>query len=160
MINYNNEYKAYYENLRGKIKKTKVKEDMISNFGKEITPKKRDTQFKGYSGSYKAYGMYSTNRDGYKYGNKSKEKIKKFGYIDKMILKLIVTLILVLLVFIFKISPNENVKVIYESFDKQINESYDMTFTKNVFNKVGIDIEEVMEVIENKTTEVMKGILE
>lgn len=159
-MNYNNEYKAYYETLRGKVKSMKVKEGSINIFEKEITPIRRTEQAKSYSGGYRSY---RGNREAYRYGNKIKEEKKKFKFIDKIILKLIVTLLLFLCVFIFKISPNKNVKVIYENFNKEINKNYDLTFARSVIYKLGIDLEGVegiIEKIEDGTSEVIKEILE
>ena len=163
-MNYNNEYKAYYENLRDKVKSMKVKEGAINTFEKELTPIRRSEQAKSYNGSYRNYrGNKETYRYGNRYGNKTKEEKKKFKFIDKIILKLIVTLLLFLCVFIFKISPNKTVKVIYENFNKEINKSYDLTFARSVIDKLGIDLEGVegiIEKIEDETSEVIKEILE
>lgn len=165
MINYKDEYKTYYENLKKKVKNVKVEEDKSSQPDTEITPKRMKEQV-NYRGNYKSYGSgrdtyrYTANRGGYKYGSREKDDKKKFGYINKLILRIIVTFILILFIFIFKISPNENVKILHENFDEQINAQYDLTFAKDAFNKLGIDIEEVIDGIENKTTEVMKEILD
>lgn len=159
-MNYNNEYKTYYENLRGKVKSMKVKDDVINTFQKEITPIRRTAQVKSYGGSYRGYRV---NRENYRHGKKTNDEKRKIKFIDKIVLKLIVTLLLFLSVFIFKISPNKDVKVIYESFNKQINKSYDLTFARSVIDKLGIDlelVEDVIEKIENKTSEVMKEIWE
>lgn len=173
MINYNDEYRMYYEGLRGKVKgKDKERKDSISSSNKDIIPKKREIQVDSYKDKINGYGgaIYTRNNYGgrgysgvrgtYSHLKNIKDETKKFGYMDKIIVKLIITLLLVLAVFIFKISPDKNIKLIYDSFDKQINKTYDFTFAKDIFNKLGIDVDTLMEDIENKATDVMKEILD
>ena len=161
MMNYNNEYKTYYESLRDKVKSVRLKNEGLNSIENEIIPKKSANQIKGYNGYYRNNRNFNS-REINRYGRGKIDINKKIGFIDKMIFRLIGSLFLVLMAFVFKISPNEKVKVVYEKFDSQINKTYDFSADKKKLEKLGIDVgkvEDLIGKIENKTSEILKNII-
>ena len=138
-----------------------MKNERLSAVEKEITPRRTGTQASGYS-RYYSKNRSLNSRETNRYVRSKGAENRKIGYIDKVVLKLIGSLLLVLIAFVFRISPNEKVKIIYKKFDNQINKTYDLTFAKDNLKKIGLDVDKLKDLmgrIEDKTEEVIKEIM-
>ena len=159
--NYNNAYKDYYDKVR---KKAKGKENKISNeaITKDYIYPSTSSTSNVYQGTSNAYqGNSRIGSYNYRGSNKnSNYNKKKFRYLDGFILRLIVTFILFLGVFILKVIPNEEAKDIYKTIKTTISSDFDFKKLENSIESIGIDYSGIKNNIEEKYNEVKKAILD
>lgn len=117
MEKYKNDYKVYYDEIIKKVNKgTKAKES-YQNTSQEIYPKT----------SYKA-GPYSYNRGTVK----SSKGSFKIGYINRLVIRLILTFVIFLGAFSLKILDNKEAKVLYNKGKDIVNKSYGLENIENI----------------------------
>ncbi|ASW43999.1 hypothetical protein [Clostridium isatidis] len=135
MIKYANEYSDYYNKLKERVKVKIGKNSERKNEKGDIYPRKRNN----YGYSYKGQ-IYSS----------LKNEKKSITFLEKLIIKTVIALILLSGLFSLKITPNPEAKNIYTMIKKEINRTYDYkTISKNL-EKIGIDTEAIMEVFQEK----------
>ncbi|WP_291648753.1 peptidase M23 [Clostridium sp.] len=139
MERYSEEYKEYYDKIRKKVKgKTDKKEKIISTRD-DVYPNIRNVQNFSYQrGSYGA-GIPK----------------KSMGYIDKFILRLICTFLLFLGVFTLKTIPSSDAKKLYNICKTTVDANFNYENVLLSMDKMGIDYKSVINVIEEKYTDVM-----
>lgn len=130
---YNEAYKNYYDTIRKKVKVENKKEDLI-NSSQDIYPVKTQKRVGTYSynNSYNAYynrGRGKSNSDG-------KYKIK---YIDKFILRVILSGLILVSLYSLKVAKNEQVNKIFEICSENIRQEVDYS---NLIEYVKVKIAE------------------
>ncbi|WP_411168930.1 peptidase M23 [Clostridium sp. MB05] len=139
---YREEYKEYYEGIRKKVKSKTSKSNKAISARQDIYPSVRNVQNFTYQ-----RGSYGLNT---KKGN--------MRYIDKFIIRLICTFLLFLLVFILKTIPNSNAERLYSMCKTTISTNFKYESLLLSMDKMGINYKEVVDVIEEKYTDVMSEI--
>lgn len=142
MGGYREEYKEYYEGIRKKIRSKTSKSNKAISTRQDIYPSVRNVQNFAYQRGN--YGL-SPQKD-------------KMGYIDKFIIRLICTFLLFLSVFILKTIPNSNAERLYSMCKTTINTNFKYESLLISMDKMGIDYKEVVNIIEEKYTDVMSEI--
>ncbi|MDV4149975.1 peptidase M23 [Clostridium sp. AL.422] len=107
--NYNEAYKEYYDKVRGRVKGKVSESNKVLMTKDDIYPSTANV------------GSYSYRRGSYQL----KSSKKKFAFIDKFILKLILTFVLFLGVFTLKVLPNKEAKEYYKVFKTAISTDFD-----------------------------------
>lgn len=142
MDRYREEYKEYYDKIRKKIKGKPDKQERIISTRDDIYPNVRNVHNFSYQrGSYGA----ATPK-------------KSMGYIDKFILRLICTFLLLLGVFTLKTIPNSNAKELYNICKTTVGTNFNYDNILLSMDKMGIDYKSVFNIIEEKYTDVMSEI--
>lgn len=143
---YKNDYKTYYDEIIKKVNKGTNTKKSYKSTSEDIYPRTN------YSG-----GSYYYSRGTVK-NNKSSMKI---GYINKFILRLILTFIIFLGAFSLKILDTKETKILYNKTKEMMNKSYGFENIKNIENtmkKLNIDYEKFVANIEGKYEKVFDDI--
>lgn len=139
MERYREEYKEYYDKIRKKVKGKTNKQDKITSTRDEIYPSVRNVHNFSYQrGSYGA----TTPK-------------KNMGYIDRFILRLICTFLLFLGIFTLKTIPNSEAKKLYNICKTTVSTNFKYDNLLLSMEKMGVDYKSVLNVIEEKYTDVM-----
>lgn len=139
MERYREEYKEYYDKLRRKVKGKTDKADKIISTKDDIYPSVRNVH--NFSYQRGSYGAQTPKRS--------------MGYIDKFILRLICTFLLFLIIFTLKTIPNSEAKKFYNIFKTTVSTNFKYDDILVSMDKMGIDYKSVINVIEDKYTDVM-----
>lgn len=146
MERYKKDYKLYYDEIIKKANKgTKTKNNYKST-SEDIYPRVNSS-----SSSY--YYNRSSIKD-----NKPSMKI---GYVNRFILRLILTFVIFLGAFSLKVLDNEETKVLYNKGKEIMNKSYGFENIKNIENtmkNLNIDYKEFVSNIEEKYEKAIKDI--
>lgn len=138
MEKYKNDYKVYYDEIIKKVNKGTRLKDNYQDTSQEIYPR---TSYKGSS--------YSYNRGNVKSSNTS----FKIGYINRFIIRLILTFVIFLGAFSLKILDNKEAKVLYNKGKEIVNKSYGLENMENIektLKSLNIDYKEFVSNIEEK----------
>ena len=139
MERYREEYKEYYDKIRKKVKAKTDKKEKVINTRDDIYPNIRNVHNFSYQrGSYGA-----------------RVPKKCMGYIDKFILRLICTFLLFLGAFTLKTIPNSDAKKLYNICKTTVGANFNYENVLLGMDKMGIDYKSVLNVIEEKYTDVM-----
>lgn len=139
MERYREEYKEYYDRIRKKVKAKTDKKEKVINTRDDIYPNIRNVHNFSYQrGSYGA-----------------RVPKKSMGYIDKFILRLICTFLLFLGAFTLKTIPNSDAKKLYNICKTTVGANFNYENVLLGMDKMGIDYKSVLNVIEEKYTDVM-----
>jgi hypothetical protein len=144
LIRYADEYNDYYNRLKSKVRVKENNNKLIKQGKDDIYPKTKSNY--GYNYRTPAYASLH------------KEEKKSFNFVDKFIIKLIVTLILFVGLVTLKVVPEAKAKNIYGILEKEINRTYDYSSIDKNLNKVGINLGEVITTIEEKYNNVIEEI--
>lgn len=140
--NYNEAYRDYYERMK-KVAKGKTKEiDKVINSREDVYPSMINVRSNSYNRA--TYGAIKVN--------------KKFKYIDRFILRLIITFAMFLGIFTLKIIPNEEAKEIYNICKATINSSVDYNEVLSKVSKSGTSYNDILKNIEDKYSDIIKNI--
>lgn len=142
MERYREEYKEYYDKIRKKVKGKINNNDKINNTREDIYPSVRNVQSFTYQ-----RGNYGSNT-----------QKKSMGYIDRFILRLICAFLLFLVIFTLKTIPNNTAKEIYGMCKSTINTNFKYDNLLLSIENMGIDYKGVLNVMEEKYTDVMSEI--
>ncbi|WP_300380233.1 hypothetical protein [Clostridium sp.] len=140
MEKYKKDYKVYYDEIIKKVNKGSKLKGNDRNISEDIYPR---------TNSRKA--SYYYNRESIK-GNKPSGKI---GYINRFIIRLILTFVIFLGAFSLKILENKEAKVLYSKGKEIINKSYGFENIENIEN-----IESVMKSLNINYKELVSNIEE
>ena len=135
---YKKDYKVYYDGIIKKVNRGTKTKDNYQNTSQDIYPR---TSYKG--------GSYSYNSGGVKNSNIS----SKMGYINRFIIRLILTFIIFLGAFSLKILDNKEAKVLYNKSKDIVNKSYGLENVENIektLKSLNIDYKEFVSSIEEK----------
>lgn len=121
MEKYKKDYKVYYDGIIKKVNKGKETKKSYKSTSEDIYPRTN------YSGA-----AYSYNRGAVK-GNKSSMKI---GYLNRFIIRLILTFVIFLGAFTLKILDNKEAKVLYNKGKEIVNKSYGLENIQNIENTI------------------------
>lgn len=142
MVNkYNEAYRDYYDRIRKTNKNTKEINNIVSS---------RDDVYPS---------MMNVKNHSYKratYGGK-KEK-KEFKYIDRFILRLIITFVLFLGVFTLKMMPNKEAKEIYDICKTSINSNIDYNMMISKIKKSDTNYSDILKNIEENYSKIINNI--
>ncbi|MBD7914767.1 peptidase M23 [Clostridium sp. Sa3CUN1] len=141
--NYNEAYRDYYERMRKRTSGSTREVDKIVSSREDIYPSMTNVR-NNYNYNRGTYGIV-------------KEK-KKFKYIDRFILRLIITFTLFLGVFTLKIMPNQKAKEIYETCKTAINSNIDYNEVFSKIGKSGTSYNDILKNIEEKYSEIIEDI--
>lgn len=140
--NYNEAYKDYYDKVRKRAKGKQNKIDRVVSTKEDIYPSTANV------------GNYAYRRGSYQV----KSGKKRFKYIDRFILRLILTFLLFLGVFTLKTLPNDEAKELYNIVKTSINS--DFNYEKLISNaeKLGINYKGIKSNLEEKYNSVVNQI--
>ncbi|MBQ6819980.1 MAG: peptidase M23 [Clostridium sp.] len=128
-------YRQYYDNIRKRVKGTESKVNTENNYGEYIYPNTSNVRTYGY------------RRQGYKTKDYTK---KNFKYIDGLIVRIIISLILSLGMFTLKTLPNKEAQNLYNLCKTTINTEYNYKELLDNMKKYGFDYEEIKESVVEK----------
>lgn len=140
--NYNEAYRDYYDKVRKKVKGKQSKIDRVVSTKEDIYPSTANV------------GNYAYRRGSYQ----AKSGKKRFKYIDRFILRLILTFMLFLGVFTLKILPNNEAKEFYNTFKAAISSNYDYEKLISDADKLGINYKDIKSNLEEKYNSVINQI--
>ena len=140
--NYNEAYRDYYERIRKRVKSNTKEIDKMGSSREDVYPSMANVRSNHYKKG--TYGVI-------------KEK-KKFKYIDRFILRLIITFAMFLGIFTLKIMPNEEAKEIYDICKAAINSNIDYNEVLSKVSKSGTSYNDILKNIEDKYSDIIKNI--
>lgn len=143
MIKYANEYSDYYNKLKGQVKAKINKNNEVNNEKGYIYPRTR----KNYGYSYRGQ-IYSP----------LKSEKKSITFLERLVIKSIITLILFVGLLSLKIIPNPQAQGIYTLIKGEINRTYDYQVINSNLEKIGIDTEEIVKFFQEKYDDIVKEI--
>ena len=138
MEKYKNDYKMYYDGIINKVNKGGKSKKDYKNTSEDIYPKVSSSS-----------GSYYYNRTAIK-GKKTSIKI---GYINRFIIRLIITFVIFLGAFSLKVLDNEETKVLYSKGKEIMSKSYGLENIKNIENiikNLNIEYKDFLASIEEK----------
>ena len=141
MEKYKKDYKVYYDGIIKKVNKGKETKKSYKSTSEDIYPR---TSYSSVS--------YSYNRGAVK----SNKPSMKIGYINRFIIRLILTFVIFLGAFTLKILDNKETKVLYDKGKEIVNKSYGLEDIKNIENTIknlNIGYEKFVASIEEKYEE-------
>lgn len=138
---YNDAYKSYYDTIRKKAKVEDKKEGIISS-NQDIYPVKTQKRQVGYSYNRATNNYYNGGFNQINSNNK-----KKIKYIDKFILRIIISGLILVSLYSLKINENKQASKIFEICNENIRKEVDYSelieYVKikvaEFSNKIGID---------------------
>lgn len=127
MNSYNDAYKSYYDNIRKKVRVENKKENLISS-NEDIYPVKTQIRQGNYSynGSYTRLDNNLYNRGNIKNSINNNKKIR---YIDKFVIKIIISSLILLSLYSLKVNPNKQANKIFEICKENISKEIDYKVT-------------------------------
>lgn len=140
--NYNEAYRDYYERMRRGVKGSTTKADKKVGNRDDVYPNMANVRSHNYRRG--TYGI-------------GQEK-KKFKYIDRFILRLIIACILLLGAFTLKIMPNEEAKEVYSICKAAINTNIDYNEVISKIKKPNANYTDILKNIEDNYSKIIKSI--
>ena len=140
--NYNEAYKEYYDKVRGKSREKQREVDKLISTKDDIYPSKANVR--NYNYRQGSYGVKSNK--------------KNFKYIDRFIIRLILTFILFLGAFTLKVLPNEEAKEVYKVCKAAISKNFDFEKLIPSIEALGFNYSDFMDNIKEKYDEAINQI--
>ena len=138
MERYKKDYKAYYDGIINKVNKGEKSKKNYKSASEDIYPRVSS------SGSSYYYNRSAIN---------SNKPSMKMGYINRFIIRLIITFVIFLGAFSLKVLDNKEAKVLYSKGKEIMSKSYGLENIKNIENTIknlNIEYKEFFASIEEK----------